>query len=86
MIFEAGLLAFIRTILIVVGIYYAFKVVIRFFIPFLIRRFLSRQFSSYGNQEDTSFSNKKMNTSSSKKSKEREKLGEYVDYEEITEK
>lgn len=81
MVFQAGLIAFMRTLLIFVGIYYAFKIIFRFLVPWVLKRFLNKQFSSFDQSNQTSNSNN--DNASQKKSKRKDSLGEYVDYEEI---
>ena len=81
MVFEAGLVSFVRTLLIFVLIYYAFKLVIRFLFPIILNWFLKKNKNQFHNDSNTA------NTNSSKKANKSrtEKLGDYVDYEEVEE-
>lgn len=81
MIVEAGLLSFFRTLLIFIAIYYAFKLIIRFLFPIVLKWFVTKQQDKFNSQ----FS-KKDESSAFKESNKRgrsEKIGDYVDYEEV---
>lgn len=81
MVFEAGLVSFVRTLLIFVLIYYAFKLLIRFLFPLLLQRFLNKRKSQFSNEPATTNKEKSNKPNRSKT----EKLGDYVDYEEVDE-
>ena len=92
MLQEASLYGFVRTILIIVLVYYAIKILTRFFAPYLMR-YMSKKMQQkfegqFGQQQQRAQHNHKegetvidkvpnRNTSSNKK------VGEYIDYEEL---
>lgn len=85
MVVEAEIISFIRTILIFIAVYYAFKFLLKFFFPIFLKSFIARQQKKY-NQNAGSSKRKEgeVNINSSKKStSEFDDLGEYVEYEEI---
>jgi len=87
---EAGPVNFMRTILILIIIYYVFKLIARYVLPFFLKRFIHKMQDKaqqqYGNQQqetnvnvgETSIDKKPNQEGQSKNS-----VGEYVDYEEI---
>jgi hypothetical protein len=88
MVYEAGLVSFLRTILIIVGVYLLFKLFFRFLVPFLLKLFINKQkrkysdhFNNHGSvnhkEGDVSIKNKSSHQKSS------EDLGEYVEYEDL---
>ena len=91
MVFQAGFVSLIRTLVIIIAVYYGFRLLFRYLIPFLLGRFLKKQQqrfydqqggqSSYSNEEEGTVKVKSKTSSSSKK----DDLGEYVEYEEIDE-
>lgn len=87
MLLEASFIALLRTFLIIVLVYYAFKLLFRHLIPFLFKLFLKR----YTKDFDTNTKNRKKEgeisiDTPSKSSVENDNLGEYVDFEEVEEK
>ncbi len=72
---------FVRTLLIIILCYYAFKFLMRIFAPILMQKAVSKMQQKmqeqYRQQQDR--------TSQSQQSmpKEKKKVGEYIDYEEI---
>lgn len=82
----AGLINVIRTILIIVAIYYGLRIILRYLFPFLIKRFVNKTMSQQGfegsfNQRTQS----KSNSNTKSKSPKHDELGDYVDFEEIDE-
>ena len=88
---EAGPMNFLRTIAIILLIYYAFKFLAKLFAPYLMKKMVNKMQekaqSQYNNQQQYKESkvregetviDKTPNSSSSSKP-----VGEYVDYEEI---
>ena len=77
----------IRTILIIVIIYYLAKLVMRYVLPLLAKYFIRRTQKRY--QEQTQPPKQKVGEMhvkySPEKKKELDDLGEYIDYEEINE-
>lgn len=87
MVFQAGFVGFVKTLLIFAGIYYALKFLLRFLFPWLVKNFLKKQFSNYNNQQSSQSSSFQDTTRKQEEKKaKKDQLGEYVDYEEIKEK
>lgn len=89
--FEASFSAFLETVLIILLVYFGFKLLIRWFGPLILRYFLKKmgkKFEQQFNQrthhtktkEEGEISIDKKKSSSRKSNKE---VGEYIDYEEI---
>lgn len=94
MIQEAGVVNLLKTIVIIIGVYYGLKLIGRYLFPYLLKRFINKQQEKfYGNQGGNPFTNhnqhqqkegeieikKNPNSQQSKKD-----IGEYVDFEEIS--
>lgn len=88
---EAGPVNFMRTLLIIILFYYAFKLIARYVMPFFLKRFITKmqdraQQHYNGHQQtntnvgETSIDKKPANQNQSNNS-----VGEYVDYEEVDE-
>jgi hypothetical protein len=84
----ASVPGFVRTILIIVGVYYAFKILARILTPILLRKMVQKaeqnfkQHTNYQNQEGNHSTTQ--NTSSTfEKPKAKKQVGEYIDYEEV---
>lgn len=90
MVFEAGIVSFVRTLLIIALIYYGIKLIVRFLLPFVLRNFIKRQQdkfqNQYQNQQKKSNFSAKDSTNEPSSSKKKDNLGEYVDYEEVDDK
>ncbi|KAA3650522.1 MAG: hypothetical protein DWP98_04755 [Bacteroidetes bacterium] len=88
MLFEAGYISLIRTILIFIGIYYAFKFIFRFLVPIILQRFIKKQASKFSNN-NTSNSNYRTGEvhikTPPKNHANLKDLGDYVPYEEVEE-
>ncbi len=83
-------MGFIRTILILLVIYFLFKVVVRVILPLLLKKFVekkSQEFQDRFNQHEKKPEGEiTIETKENKKKKDRKDKdddGEYVDYEEI---
>lgn len=81
----ASVPGFIRTILIIILIYYAFKILARIFLPFLMRKMmqkagenLQKQAEHFQQQQSQQQATPKQEMPKSKK-----QVGEYVDFEEV---
>jgi hypothetical protein len=91
MIQEAGLVNLVRTIAIVLAVYYSIKLIGRYVLPWLLKRFINKQQEKFNQQHSNNFSSRSRNegeveiTASPNKSTKHDDLGEFVDYEEITE-
>ena len=48
---EAGFVNFLRTILIILLIYYGFKIVMRFVFPFMVKRFMGKVEKKFKEQD-----------------------------------
>jgi geranylgeranyl pyrophosphate synthase len=92
MLQTASLLGFMRTILIIVLIYYAIKILARIFAPFLIRYMSKKMQERFGGQfqqhQNTSKPNQKEGETVIDKAPQSDKasnknVGEYVDYEDV---
>lgn len=85
MLFEAGLISVIRTLLIFVCIYYAFRLLVRFLFPFVLRRFVNKQTNNFnGNYQQNSRPVGEVHVDPKPKQRpNRDSLGDYVEYEEI---
>ncbi len=86
MLFEAGLLNVLRTLLIFACIYYGFKLIARFLLPYLLKRFINKQANNFGNNYNTnSRSEGEVNVKQAKSSNKNNKdqLGDYIDYEDV---
>ena len=57
----------------------------RFLLPWLIKTFINKQFSNFSGQQSNNSSQEADNQQTTKKDPKTDKLGEYVDYEEINE-
>ncbi|MEZ4837712.1 DUF4834 family protein [Flavobacterium sp.] len=83
----ASVPGFVRTILIIVGIYYAFKIVARFLMPIVLRKMVQKaeqQFNQSTHHTQSSNQQKTQSTSSKfEKPKAKKQVGEYIDYEEV---
>jgi len=88
MVFQAGLVSFLRTLFIIAAIYFGLRWLFRFLIPFFLRRFIRKQqerytqHSSYNQDEEGNVKVKHKKDQRSSKSD----LGDYIDYEEIDDK
>ena len=88
--YEASFESILKTVLIIMLIYFGFKIMIRFFGPLILKYFLKKignKFQQQFNQQSQPDSKEKdgvfMDKKSSKNMKSNKKEGEYIDYEEI---
>ncbi|HZJ35993.1 MAG TPA: DUF4834 domain-containing protein [Gillisia sp.] len=88
--YEASFESILKTILIIMLIYFGFKIMIRFFGPLILKYFLKKignKFQQQFNQQAQPDSKEKADFNTDKKSpknmKPNKKVGEYIDYEEI---
>ena len=76
----------IKTIIIFILIYYAFKFLLKFLFPFILKSFISKQQKKYSSND---YSSKKEGEVSIKSGSnfthESNDIGEYVDFEEVKE-
>ena len=91
MLQEASLTGFLRTILIILLVYYAIKILTRMFAPYLVRYMSKKMLQRYGGQfqqyQEPRQQYKEGETiidkMPEKDSSSNKKVGEYIDYEEI---
>ena len=91
MLQEASLTGFLRTILIILLVYYAVKILTRMFAPYLVRYMSKKMQQRYGGQfqqyQEPRQQYKEGETiidkMPEKESSSNKKVGEYIDYEEI---
>ncbi|MBO6606573.1 DUF4834 family protein [Psychroserpens sp.] len=91
MIQEASLTGFLRTILIILLVYYAIKILTRMFAPYLVRYMSKKMQQRFGGQfqqyQEPRQQYKEGETiidkMPEKESSSNKKVGEYIDYEEI---
>jgi len=90
---QASMQGFIRTVLIIVGIWYAFKFLMRLLAPYLMKKMVQKAESNFRQTYEQQFGNtqnqyQNTNSNPTKSSKNQnprstKKIGEYIDYEEI---
>ena len=89
---QASLNGLIRTVLIIVGVWYAFKFLMRLLAPYLMKEMVEKAGTNFKQQYEQQFGNtqnqqgnySQKNTSSADKNpRSTKKIGEYIDYEEI---
>ncbi|MFD2909442.1 DUF4834 domain-containing protein [Flavobacterium ardleyense] len=80
----ASFSGFLRTLGIIVLVYYLFKFAVRIFAPVLMRKAVNKMKEKMENQYNQQQA-QQTNTGSSNKQmpKEKKKVGEYIDYEEV---
>ena len=85
MIFEAGPITLLRTILIIVLVYYAAKFLFKILFPILVKKFMRKQQEKFHQTQSDHSTQHNKSTKEKKKSDNKDTLGEYVDYEEVEE-
>ena len=88
---EAGFMNFLRTILIIILIYYVFKIVGRFLLPIFFKKVMSnveKKFSQRPHQNNPNQTNIKegetvIDKTPGNRSKSNDNIGEYIDYEDV---
>lgn len=84
---EANFYSFLRTLAIIILVYYLFKFFVRIFAPILVQKAFNKVKQKVEDQMNQQQANYKSNTNSSKQEasfpKEKKKVGEYIDYEEV---
>ncbi len=91
MLQEASLTGFLRTILIILLVYYGIKILTRMFAPYLVRYMSKKMQQRYGGQFQQYQEPKQrykegetiIDKMPEKESSSNKKVGEYIDYEEI---
>ena len=88
---EAGLMNFIRTILIILLIYYALKIIGRYVFPIFLKKmmnnvekkFNNQQFGDQGQKSSVKEGETVIDKAPNTKSNTNKDVGEYVDYEDV---
>ncbi|MBM3436691.1 MAG: DUF4834 domain-containing protein [Bacteroidetes bacterium] len=78
----------LKIILIIILAYYLLKIIMRYLLPVMAKYFVKKTFENYQNQAARSPGRKgevKLEYPEKKMGRNKENLGEYVDYEEINE-
>jgi len=91
MLQQASLSGFIKTVFVILLIWYVFKLLLRVFAPYLMKKMMQKAGTNfrknYEQQFQTEQNKHQKNTSDSfstrKKYRSNKKIGEYIDYEEI---
>jgi len=81
----ASVPGFIRTILIIILIYYAFKILARIFLPFLMRKMMQKAGENLQKQAEyfQQQQSQQQTTPKQEMPKSKKQVGEYVDFEEV---
>ncbi len=89
-IHQAGPINFIRTILIILLVYYGFKLLVKLIFPYIIKRFISKmqqqtkdQFNQQQQQKDIVVGETVIDKKPKSNSPTNNSVGEYIDFEEI---
>ena len=77
---QASVVGFLRTILIIIGIYYAFKFLARLLLPFLMRKMIQKFEKKIHNQQQQ---NSQSHSKPENKTTSTNNVGDYIDFEEI---
>jgi hypothetical protein len=90
MVQEAGLISFLRTLAIILLVFYGIRLLLRYLAPFLLKMFINKQRKAYENATQPNRGETKdgeVHIKASRKAhrQDDESLGDYVDYEEIEE-
>lgn len=96
-IYEAGLVGFLRTIAIIGLIYYGFKFLARYVFPWILKRWLNKKMGQFQQQGQTQFNDQqkaqdfakehegevKIQSRGEKTQSDTKNMGDFVDYEEV---
>tara|TARA_R110002073_G_scaffold40547_1_gene114855 strand:- start:60122 stop:60397 length:276 start_codon:yes stop_codon:yes gene_type:complete len=88
---EAGFVNFLRTILIILAIYYGFKIIMRFAFPLILKNFMGKvekkfqqqQRQQQSDQQQTKVGETIIDKAPRPNKKSNDSVGEYVDYEDV---
>ena len=90
MIETASFNGFLKTLFYIIAFWYIFRFLARLFLPMLVKKAVhkasqnfNRQYNPYQQQAQRPNDTITVDTSRAEKSKEKKKVGEYVDYEEL---
>jgi len=82
--YTASFMGFLKTIAILIIIYYAIRFLFRMFAPVLVNQVVKKaQQSFYEQQQSHQQAQQQSYTDTSSKPREKKKVGEYIDFEEI---
>jgi hypothetical protein len=82
--YTASFIGFLKTIAILIIIYYAIRFLFRMFAPVLVNQVVKKaQQSFYEQQQSHQQAQQQSYTDTSSKPREKKKVGEYIDFEEI---
>ena len=80
----ASFAGFLRTLGIIVLVYYLFKFAMRIFAPIIMQKAVNKMQEKMQDQFKQQQQNQQSNTTTTKEMpKEKKKVGEYIDYEEV---
>ncbi len=89
---EAGIMNFLRTILIIILIYYAFKIIARFILPLFLKKMMHNVEKKFTEQQQNTTHQTHVkegetviDKTPNAHAKSNKDVGEYVDYEDIEE-
>ena len=87
---QASMSGFIRTIFIIVAIYYIFRFLARLFAPYLMKKVIQKAQGNFQQKYEQQFNGnqdysktKTSNTTEKQPLRSTKKVGEYIDYEEL---
>jgi hypothetical protein len=84
MIAEASFYSVLRTICIIILIYYALKFLLRIFAPILIQQVVKKAEQNFYEQQQNMYNRQQQqHDAPAQKPQEKKKVGEYIDYEEL---
>ena len=90
MIETASFNGFLKTLFYIIAFWYIFRFLARLFLPMLVKKAVNkasqnfnRQHNPYQNEQQRTNDSITVDTSRAQKSKEKKKIGEYVEYEEL---
>lgn len=90
MVFQAGLVSLMRTLLIIAAVFFAVRLFLRYVVPFLLGRFIRKQQEKFYDQQSANNyqqeeEGKVRVKTKARSNKKNDVLGDYIDYEEIDE-
>ncbi len=88
---EAGVINFMKTILIIVAIYYVLKLIARFVLPLFLKKMMQKVEKKFKEQQHQNSSNEThvkegetiIDKAPSTRAENSKNVGEYVDYEDV---
>ena len=88
---QAGLINLMKTILIIITIYYVLKLIARFILPLFLKKMMQKVEKKFNEQQYQNSSNKTnvkegetvVDKAPNTQSKSNKSVGEYVDYEDV---